>query len=454
MRFVQYLLSRLKFVSYCQESLNSIYEKLPFDLGQAHSEMLWGIAAAFFFQRLFPISSYFALGLSISCYYCQKIRLAKLSKRPNYHTEDVGRSSLFVLNMMPGVYAAGLMIWDNCTIDRVDPLTWVFCVYGLVIIFYPPYIQLTKWQWFQRLVRRFLKLGECGNTSFSKRSLRAYFITSRSEEAKKLWRFNLGSGLQQLVQYNTRIVEINTNSALVSKFTRGEIKKMAQEKDLVMKDIRKLCVKLGQNLDRFKELKPFEFGKRPTRTPNEPKYDKDGFPKPEIDATSEIEASRTLVLNCMEKSNTLIKDTFKTIIERREYEFVPVPSLTSNQLLDLTVLGQLHDKTGMLGGVSTQNNSGTITPAPKDQEKAKEKERPFDPLPQEFDILYDPVAEGLEIKNKSTYADGAYAHYMEFEKPVVPFTEMNKHFNKSYDRVNPVTADQACIEYFRKRAST
>ena len=41
---------------------------------------------------------------------------------------------------------------------------------------------------------------------------------------------------------------------------------------------------------------------------------------------------------------------------------------------------------------------------------------------------------------------------MDFEKPIVPFSEMKKHFTTSYERVNPVTADEANITYLRKRA--
>lgn len=578
-RFFQWVMS--KFASYDQERLNQIYEKLPFDLGQAHSEMIWGIATAFFFQRVFPVSSYFALGLTISCYYCQKIRLAKLSKRPNYHTEDVGRSSLFVLNMMPGVYGAGLMVWDNAMVNKIDPLTWVFCAYGLIIIFYPPYVQLTKWRAFQRLVRKILKLGECEVNDFSKRSLRDYFIQSRTKEAQKIWTYNLGQGPIQLYQLFKRLEELKNNihssvvhkvastpaqggattpapgaqsvgqnsgiqtpaneaisgnlggkSGIVkpttAKFTQGEIKKFRKDKKAVETQIREILTEMRKNVDRFKELQPYEryqpvsatkpldASKKPANPPqtdNKPQrarlFDQDAYllktdqmkkrdPQTQADsATGMTEGvvgdfsdwekqfrshpedarpasvavwnSRIRLWKQIQFSYSLASKKMYTILEQSEKEGVFTPEALLTRFDDL-----IFD----FEEIPAENNSNKTSPSMEilaadidaaiaNRLKADAKNpflvkhsadkdgkvpHYFDYFAQDFDVLYDVVLEKKELQ-KSTYTDGAYAHYMDFEKPVVPFSEMRKHFVMSYERVNPVTADEANCSYLRERAS-
>jgi hypothetical protein len=465
-----------KFLKYAQEDLNKVYEKLPFDLGQAHSEMLWGIATAFFFQRLFPISSFFALGLTISCYYCQKIRLAKLSKRPNYHTEDVGRSTLFVLNMMPGVYGAGLMVWDNCTIGYVDPLTWVICAYGLVIILYPPYVQLTKWEWFQRLVRKILKLGECEITDFSYRSLRTYFIHSRIEEAKKLWRYNLHTGPIQIYQLYNKIVDLKKDIGSKNKFTEAEKKKLIKDKESLEKQLESIGSTIQSNAGKFKLLQPFE--------PHE--FDQDrALHKIEVEMFSEEDSKkRTKILR--ERTANLFKEQSPSvqnaIWKSRRYLYrklkysadlvnvwckkineysmnsnlivPPTPHMTKLEDLNFNLESRLREdpepiaQTMDIKGIKEEIEIEWDTFHTKNKSTGTFE---FDPFAQHFNILYDEALEALE-RQKPTYRDGAYKHYMDFEKPIVPFSEMNKHFTTSYERVNPVTADEANITYMRKRA--
>lgn len=579
-RFVQWVMS--KFATYDQEKMNKIYEKLPFDLGQAHSEMLWGIATAFFFQRVFPVASYFALALTISCYYCQKIRLAKLSKRPNYHTEDVGRSSLFVLNMMPGVYGAGLMVWDNCMINKIDPLTWVFCAYGLIIIFYPPYVQITKWRAFQRLVRKILKLGECEFNDFSKRSLRDYFIKSRTEEARKIWTYNLGQGPIQLYQLFKKLEELKNNihssvvfkptatpaqggtttpapgtqtvgqnsgiqtpaneavsgnlagksgvvKPTIAKFTQGEIKKFRKDKIAVEAQIKEILTEMRKNVDRFKELQPYEryqlapatklvdASKKPTnpsefdskRTQRYRLFDQDAYlletgqmkkrdPQTQADsatgttegvvgdfsdwktqlsahpaqagpASAAVLNSRLRLWKQIQYSYSLASKKLLKILDQSEKEGLFTPEALVNRFDDL-----VYDFETIIAENSTNNPSPSMDiPAAEIEQKIASRlvanaQNPFlarhaadkdgkvshyfDYFAQDFDVLYDVVLEKKELQ-KSTYTDGAYAHYMDFEKPVVPFSEMRKHFVMSYERVNPVTGDEANCSYLRERAS-
>lgn len=578
-RFFEWVMS--KFSSYDQEKMNQIYEKLPFDLGQAHSEMLWGIATAFFFQRVFPASSYFALALTISCYYCQKIRLAKLSKRPNYHTEDVGRSSLFVLNMMPGVYGAGLMVWDNCMISKIDPLTWVFCAYGLIIIFYPPYVQITKWRAFQRLVRKILKLGECEFNDFSKRSLRDYFIKSRTEEARKIWTYNLGQGPIQLYQLFKKLEELKNNihagvvhkaapapsqggtttpapgtqsvgqnsgiqtpaneagsgnpggksgsgKPTTAKFTQGEIKKFRKDKKAVEAQIRDILTEMRKNIDRFKELQPYERyqpvqATKPLDASKKPTKSSEADHKPHrvrlfhqdayLLETGQMKKRdpQTQADSATGTTEGVVGDfsDWKTQLSAHPKEAGPASAAVLNSRLRLwkqiqysyalaskkmfNILDQ-SDKEGQFttGALLTRfddlvydfeqivHENSTNNPSPSMDIPAAEIEQKiatrleanaknpflvrhsadkdgkvshyFDYFAQDFDVLYDVVLEKKELQ-KSTYTDGAYAHYMDFEKPVVPFSEMRKHFVMSYERVNPVTADEANCSYLRERAS-
>lgn len=585
-RFFEWVMS--KFSSYDQDKMNKIYEKLPFDLGQAHSEMLWGIATAFFFQRVFPASSYFALALSISCFYCQKIRLAKLSKRPNYHTEDVGRSSLFVLNMMPGVYGAGLMVWDNCMINKIDPLTWVFCAYGLIIIFYPPYVQITKWRAFQRLVRKILKLGECEFNDFSKRSLRDYFIKSRTEEARKVWTYNLGQGPIQLYQLFKKLEELKNNihfavtskpapspaqggtapalpgaqsvgqnsgiqtpanepvsgnlaarsapaKPSTAKFSQGEIKKFRKDKKAVEMQIRDILTELKKNVDRFKELQPYErFA--PTKPsdsvskqskgseadikllPTVRLFDQDAYlletgqmkkrdPQTQADGSigtkegvigdfgdrasqikhggqkaekvfdivwnsrlrlwKQIRFSYEITLNKMnsilsqsEGDSLFSAEALLTRFDDLVHDFNEIPAenkhndskTLSLELDSKEIEVAVQKRTGANAKNPFQARYAASVTTSDSGNKAGAVSHYFDYFAQDFDVLYEVPLEKKELQ-KSTYTDGAYAHYMDFEKPLVPFSEMRKHFVMSYERVNPVSADEANCSYLRERAS-
>lgn len=556
--------------------------------------MLWGIATAFFFQRVFPVSSFFALGLTISCYISQKIRLSKLSKRPNYHTEDVGRSSLFVLNMLPGVYGAGLMVWDNAMVNKIDPLTWFFCAYGLVIIFYPPYVQLTKWKAFQRFVRRFLKLGECEVNDFSKRSLRDYFMKTRKTEAKKIWQYNLGQGPMQLYQLTKKLEELNNNinsspapipvqttatnaqagkttptpgaqsvgqnsgiqtpnnepagstgkigsGKTTAKFTQAEVKKFRKDKLAVENQIEQILVEMRKNADRFKELGPYErYNQAPTvaiTPPIDPNQKATNNKPGQTPVASEVKPQKvrffdqdeylirnnkmqrrdpqTLAESSMKKSEGVIGDfglwsttvpkddpeyqmvtksrirlwkqielscqitdkRMKLIVEQsRKGKFSEGALITRyddlvNDFDDIKAEAQIAtafstmkikgDEADIKSIVDKRSAPNAKNPFGEKYKIAKEKSdkdntplnvsQYFDFTLQKFDVLYEVGLEKLELQ-KSAYTDGAYAHYMEFEKPIVPFSEMKKHFVLSYERVNPVTSDEATTRYLRDRS--